>query len=111
VTGPTGPGGIGGPAATVRITTGTTNTLGSLTNVRTTVVWVSGTAGNKTQAIPSASGFDGYLITIKMNPGVTGQLTISAATGTIDNSANYPIFAPQSVTLIADGSINNWMLT
>ncbi len=106
-------GSVGGGGAVARsvVASGTTNTVSALTALQTAVIWRSATGGAKTQAIPAAAAYPGYLLIVKVTPAVTGTLTITPASGTIDGAASYDIAAPDSLTLIADGANTDWIVT
>ncbi len=101
----------GGGVVRSVVASGTSNTLSTLTGLQTAVIWRSATGGAKTQAIPAAASYPGYLLIVKVTPAVTGTLTITPASGTIDGAASYDIAAPDSLTLIADGANTDWIVT
>jgi hypothetical protein len=98
------------------VSSGTTETLSTLTATRTAVIWRSATAGAKTTTIPDATLWDGYLITVKLTEGDgTAHSIVCASSGTIDGQASADItddatLPLTSITLLADGATNDWLV-
>jgi hypothetical protein len=94
-----------------RVTSGTSDTLGALSSAEVMILWTSATAGNKTQGIPAANSLvDGAKLYVKMGPSVTGTLTTTPATGTINSGANIASNAGDNLMFIADLTQNDWVL-
>jgi hypothetical protein len=94
----------------VRVTTGTSHVLASIGNQQTVIVWLSPTAGNKTEQIPAASAAGGDIVAVKMQPAVMGTLTITAASGTIGTLPSASIVGGESITLWGDATENDWLV-
>lgn len=103
-----------------RIASGTTNTLSAITAPFTTELWVSASAGAKTDTVPGCvSGFNGdYLAEVDGEGNAAADpITVTAASGTIGPAgtpapgASYSIFANGGVALFqCDGAATHWAL-
>jgi hypothetical protein len=97
------------------VSTGTTHTIASLSAKKTALVWRSATAGSKTSDIPAASGYDGYVLVVKLTQGDGSAHSIVPGSGTIDGQATADFVdsgtVPRtSITLLADGPNNEWLV-